>query len=53
MVFGPTQVMSGPQEWDLDALEHSTRYDGFTREHPVVKYGFAMVCTTSHLSLPT
>ena len=34
------QLMSGSQEWDFDALEQSTRYDGFTREHPVVKYGF-------------
>lgn len=24
------------QEWDIDALEQSTRYDGFTAEHPVI-----------------
>lgn len=24
------------QEWDIDALEESTRYDGFTVDHPVI-----------------
>ena len=24
------------QEWDIDALEESTRYDGFNPEHPVI-----------------
>lgn len=32
-----------PQEWDFEALEQSTRYDGFTREHPVVKYVFLTI----------
>lgn len=24
------------QEWDIDALEESTRYDGFTAKQPVI-----------------
>lgn len=29
-------LICGSKEWDLDALEESTRYDGFTRTSPVI-----------------
>jgi ubiquitin-protein ligase E3 A len=29
-------LICGSREWDFNSLEDNTRYDGFTREHPVI-----------------
>ena len=37
LYFGElNRVMFSVQEWDLDALESTTHYDGFDVNHPVI-----------------
>ena len=38
------------QEWDIDALEESTRYDGFTPKQPVVVY-VTVICLSIQWNL--